>query len=1360
MPETYSRTINIYVESGEAQKAYDKLKVSQETLNKKIQTYLDQGKQVPEKLAKQFEAVNKQLDIQSKKLSGELSPSMRDLSSTVSKLNAELARMSKEDAGFEDKVRQANEAKAALSNYKSAIQSVGNSLRDMAKEAKGIALGVIIGNTVQSAIQSISGAFSGFVSGAAKVSDELTNIEKTTGLTAESVKSLSKDLGSIDTRTSNSKLREYATEAGKLGKTSVEDIRRFVEEANQINVALGEDLGEDAIKQIGKIADTFNTSMLKIGSAFNSVGAASSASESFLTDFTFRTQALGQTANISAADLIGFGAALDINGQQVEASSTALNTFFIDFIKNIEKFGATAGMAKGALTDIANTKGVNEAFLTFLENLKNGTTTTDEFLKKLEDIGIDGARGANTFLTLANNLGTVREQQQIANQAFEDGTSITNEYDKKNNNLAATLEKISKVWGKITSSSSVQEFLTSGAELTLKFLKALQLMPEWIQENSSTLITLTGAYVTYNASVIASNVATAYNTVVSTANLVVQKAKNAALFIGRGAVAAYALAQGVLTGQISLATAATWLFSGATAAATGGLTIIIGVITAAATAFAVYANRQRESLVISNMIADIHKKAALAVADEKSTLESLLLVAKDETASKEKRLAAIQKINELSPEYLGNITLETINTKEATKAIEAYLKALDVKAYKEALFEKRKELNRSLIEAENSSIEENIKWYDKLNAAIGSATVVGSYEAQTLAKGAVNRQAAINLINKQKAALDELEKKQIGLVVPNAVNPISGGISSTTNIGSGGSSADADKKSQASREKNLEEYNRYYQKLKDIQQEYSAALVSDDEKEIARLQIKYQALKAELDKFYTEKIIGEVQYRQTELLRMEDFNAEMKALSDKQFENRSEKEYAATLIVAQNHYEQLKAIQKQRLADGEINEREYNAIILTLDAQAAHAKAKIAQDYTETSKKAASDLVKFQNDAYQQDVNNAIAADKQKQDAKKAAAGLAMDTAKITGDYEYELSLKRRALDEEYEAQMAHWRLIEGGKEQNEALLTEIQANYKAKRDALNAEETQLSIQQFAHKAQGYLQYGQQILQISEGINQIITNQENAQIEYDKRKNNELVKNYGKQLQEKRISQKLHDILVDQANKAMAKKEDEIKKAQFERNKAFQIANAFMAGAQAVLQALASGPPPGNFIMAGLAGVAAGIQIGVISSTQYVPSYGDGTARLGGERHSGKNGGNPVIDPRTGKVIAKVEEGEAIIPQDATANNPEIVNMLLNQGRSRNLLSTMRPVSSLDISRNLSNIEYASGGVFGGRASRSGNSNVNAIAEAGLSMAKTNELLKAQTVHLKKIADKDVSVSIKETNKKSATYNDILTNNV
>jgi hypothetical protein len=112
-----------------------------------------------------------------------------------------------------------------------------------------------------------------------------------------------------------------------------------------------------------------------------------------------------------------------------------------------------------------------------------------------------------------------------------------------------------------------------------------------------------------------------------------------------------------------------------------------------------------------------------------------------------------------------------------------------------------------LIEAENSSIEENIKWYDKLNAAVASATVIGSFEAQTLAKGAANRQAAINLINKQKAALDELEKKQIGLVVPNAVNPISGGISSTTNIGSGGSSADADKKAQASREKNLEEYN-------------------------------------------------------------------------------------------------------------------------------------------------------------------------------------------------------------------------------------------------------------------------------------------------------------------------------------------------------------------------------------------------------------------------------------------------------------------------------------------------------------------------------------------------------------------------
>ena len=119
--------------------------------------------------------------------------------------------------------------------------------------------------------------------------------------------------------------------AGKLGISGSENIKNFVKQADQIKVALGEDLGDDAILQIGKIAEAFKTEMINIGSAINSVGSNSMAQEQFLVDFTSRMQGTGVTANIAAADLIGYGATLDSLGLQAEMSATALNKFFIDF---------------------------------------------------------------------------------------------------------------------------------------------------------------------------------------------------------------------------------------------------------------------------------------------------------------------------------------------------------------------------------------------------------------------------------------------------------------------------------------------------------------------------------------------------------------------------------------------------------------------------------------------------------------------------------------------------------------------------------------------------------------------------------------------------------------------------------------------------------------------------------------------------------------------------------------------------------------------------------------------------------------------------------------------------------------------
>lgn len=462
---TFTRRISIFVESGQAQQAADALLAKNEKLNATLEAqkkkYDEAAKRAAagsqaavkemEKWDKSIQSTQKAidnnnaaLDRANKKVKGELNPSLNDLSATYQRLQRELKKMSEQDPGFEAKRKQVNAAKSALENYKLSLAGVREGFANLMKEAKGVAFGVLIGNTVQQAAMSIQGWLNGMVSGAAKLSDELANIEKTTGLSPSDVAELNKELGKINTRTSRSELRGLAVEAGKLGIEGVNNIKKFVQEADQIKVALGEDLGEDAVEKISKVSKIFNEGALNIASGINEIGQSSAASERYQVDFLFRMAGISNTAKLAAADVMGYSAALEINGQEVEKSSTALQSFFIDFVKNADKFGKAAGMANGELSKLLSEKGTNAAFLEFLKRLKTARPDAESMLKALEQLGIDGSRGAAVFLTLANNIGLVEQQQKLATNAIREGTSITGEFEKRNNNLAANLEKLSK----------------------------------------------------------------------------------------------------------------------------------------------------------------------------------------------------------------------------------------------------------------------------------------------------------------------------------------------------------------------------------------------------------------------------------------------------------------------------------------------------------------------------------------------------------------------------------------------------------------------------------------------------------------------------------------------------------------------------------------------------------------------------------------------------------------------------------------------------------------------------------------------------------------------------------------------------
>ncbi|MBP3440985.1 MAG: phage tail tape measure protein [Tidjanibacter sp.] len=287
----------------------------------------------------------------------------------------------------------------------------------------------------------------------ADLDEAVADVMKTTGLAKEEVMEMNEELKKYDTRTAQNKLLDLAHVAGKLGFTAEEDVEAFVRSADKINVALSRDLGgnaEEAINQVGKLVDIFGLkeefgieqSMLKIGSAINELGMASTANEGYLVNFAKRVAGVAPNADIAITDVLGLAGTLDSLGQTAEVSGTAYGMVITGMYKKTDVFARVAGMRLQDFKKLME-EDMNEAFVRVLEGIGN-SGSMDAVVQSLNAIGLDGQRCTMVLGALANNTDELRRQQELSNKAFEEGTSLLNEFAVKNNTTQAKLEKAKK----------------------------------------------------------------------------------------------------------------------------------------------------------------------------------------------------------------------------------------------------------------------------------------------------------------------------------------------------------------------------------------------------------------------------------------------------------------------------------------------------------------------------------------------------------------------------------------------------------------------------------------------------------------------------------------------------------------------------------------------------------------------------------------------------------------------------------------------------------------------------------------------------------------------------------------------------
>ena len=343
-------------------------------------------------------------------------------------------------------------------------------------------------NLVVSGMASLTGVVLGIKSTINKYvefTDVLADVMKTTNLAAEEIKILNDEIKKIDTRSSQEELMGLARIGGKLGIEGRDNLLGFVRAADQINVALKEDLGgdtEEAIRQVGKIVDIFKVNeefgieqgLLKVGSVINELGMASTAKEGYIVEFTKRVAGIAPMMKASVSSVMGLAATLDQFGQTSEVSSTVYSQVMTQMFKKTSTYAKIAGMDVKEFSGLLKSD-ANEAFIRVMEGLKGNNTEIENMIASMGDMGMEGKRAVGVLGVLAENTETLRAQQRLANEAFEEGISLTNEFGVKNNNLAAKRAKVKKDLDERIKQlgEKLYPLMTHGMSLTVKGLELL-----------------------------------------------------------------------------------------------------------------------------------------------------------------------------------------------------------------------------------------------------------------------------------------------------------------------------------------------------------------------------------------------------------------------------------------------------------------------------------------------------------------------------------------------------------------------------------------------------------------------------------------------------------------------------------------------------------------------------------------------------------------------------------------------------------------------------------------------------------------------------------------------------------------------
>lgn len=1250
----------ILINSEQARNNIKKLETQLEEVKKRRDKALVEGKiDVWKATNKEIDSINKKLEkqrsivmAQSKTIENISTAKAKELKNLIGQINKELdsPHIKKGSEEWKALVAVLKDAKTELKELSEATREQESSwskftgfLNKNWGAITQIAAAITgISTTVRSAVQDY-----------ADMEEEMADVRKYTGLDIEVVRELNEEFKHMDTRTAREKLNQLAGAAGRLGKQSKEDVLEFVEAADMIGIALGDDLGDGAVDKIGKLAMAFGEdknkglkgAMLATGSAINELAQNSSAQAGYLVEFTAREAGFGKQLGLTQAQIMGFGTVMDENLLKDEMAATAFGNMLTKMQTDTATFAKIAGQSVEEFTKLMR-EDANAAVLAVADSLKKQDPTT--MMKMLDSMGLDGSRAVGVLSTLADKIDDVRKHQERATEAYEKATSVVDEFGTMNNTVQAKMDKCKKAFKEMAIDLGEQLLPVVKFTVTTTGLltKALSVLVSFVSNNKLLIVTLTGYIIALNAAKLK--------------KIVIDKLE-------------YFWSEKLKKAFQSLWTT---VRAHPYAALIAAVTILIGK-------YIQWAKSTDEATRKQKALLEVEQEAARTYGEEKNKIDALRKIVEDANESIDNRREAIKELQKIVPDYHASLTAEGELINSNADALDTYCQKLKLAAQIQAASGKlttaQEELRRFEMDVSQSEGMTKAMWNEKVEGMSENEAIAAAQANPSAYRAVKAKLARLEADVRMYEQMIEDYTKQMNAISANQSSGGGGG-------GGGGTGGTGDEKDPLKKkEKELKEYyerrqieellayRRGEKSYSDYQESINALTkesfekrkkIYEDANEKER-QEYWNLLKEESD-WFDSQTKNATKKRDTELLRDRELQA---ALIRRQYNDVNSNIYQDEKALNQALFENDREYLRLRIENAKEGSQEWIELRQQLQDLEERNRLQLAEDYEKQIKQMRSKYAKM-----------------------SAQEMMEAEIAGLTALYESKMN-EGRISEEQYQKMLQQIRNKYASQvysEQDEKIhkndkmvgssydmvgasynIFTIASNYKSEMEVIDdmLKNHELTEEEAAERrkeiwAESFQAIAANAKVAFDGINQILSAASSYAQACSDLEVARITANYDQQIAAAGKSSKKRERLEKEKDKAIAKAKTQANKKAMAMEIAQAIAQTAMGAISAYSSTMAGAPYPANLVLApisaGIALAAGAIQIATIKKQH--------EAEAMGYYEGGFTGGHRYM-----KEAGVVHEGEFVANHQAV-NNRQLMPVfsLIDQAQRNNRVGTLK----------------------------------------------------------------------------------------